>query len=409
MHNLSERLFSNLCSQKYLKGFVFHSPKFIDPTEHEAGDVVLWAREFVIVFEIVWREGISINTKSFVKRIGEKRDQIINDYSFYSNPDLIINMKNEFGETLSFNHNYFHPGAFGGIILIDSSTKLSKLHFNTVKKSIQEQFPIAIMSKNDFNGILSEVDTIPDLLLYLQDRHSFMNKVYKTNAGIFLDLNLHTERSIVGYYKLNENSFPIDKWNPNKDYWTKYNTDKKELIEKRNQEHKYSIFIDYLTDIIRKSNSAECPTLEHSWEFGVLTRRARAVVLTDKIIDAIYKMCHGNYQRHFSFKNPVTGCWMLFYFQCEGDIAFFVNHSKKLNILKLIHEILINKFKYSVFLYAFRLRKMNKGFAPDNVDIALTVDDANNILSISENEKKETKKYFGNYRAKRIKEFPDLQ
>lgn len=407
MENLSEKLFAELCGQKYLQGFVFHSPKFNDPTEKEAGDVVLWARQFLIVFEVVWREGNPGDTKSFIKRIGEKREQLINDYKIYSNPNLKVTMTNEGGETVIFNHDYFHPSAFSGIVLIDSDFKLGKLHFNTVKKSIEQKFPIAIMTKVDFTDIFSEVDTIPDLLLYIRDRHEFMNKVYHKNAGIFLDLNLHTERNLIGFYKIYENTFPVDKWNPTEDYWKKYAKEKKKQIEKRDEENEFSILIDRLTDIIRKGNSETCPTIEHAWEFVVLTRRARAVGLSEKIIDAIYRMCHGNYQRHFAFKNPITGCWLLFYFQCEGKLDFFVNHSKKLLRLKLIHEIVTKNFPFSVFLYAFRLRDRQKGFGPDNVDIALAVEDAYNIWEISKKEFEETKKYFGAHKGISIKEFPD--
>ena len=54
---ISERFFAELCAQKRLKGFVFHSPKVTnDPKgEREAGDVVIWVRDLIIVFEITWK------------------------------------------------------------------------------------------------------------------------------------------------------------------------------------------------------------------------------------------------------------------------------------------------------------------------------------------------------------------
>jgi hypothetical protein len=84
LENKSEELFTELCSQQYLKGFVFHSPKYSEPTEKEAGDVVLWIRDYLIVFEIVWRNpSSSKSTKSFIRRVSEKRKQLENDFITY--------------------------------------------------------------------------------------------------------------------------------------------------------------------------------------------------------------------------------------------------------------------------------------------------------------------------------------
>ena len=84
IENKSEELFKELCNQQYLKGFVFHSPKYNDPTEKEAGDVVLWIRDCLIVFEIVWRNPSSNqSTRSFIRRVSEKRKQLEGDFITY--------------------------------------------------------------------------------------------------------------------------------------------------------------------------------------------------------------------------------------------------------------------------------------------------------------------------------------
>src|SRR5882724_544679 len=83
---ISERFFAELCAQRRLRGFVFHSPKVInDPNgQGEAGDVVIWVRDLVIVFEIIWKNReISDNTRKFVQRIGHKREQLLRDRKLY--------------------------------------------------------------------------------------------------------------------------------------------------------------------------------------------------------------------------------------------------------------------------------------------------------------------------------------
>lgn len=73
-NNYLENLFADLCEYTFLSGFTFHSPKINDPTEKEIGDIVIWVRTQLIVFELVWREGEKYSTSSFIKRIGEKRE-----------------------------------------------------------------------------------------------------------------------------------------------------------------------------------------------------------------------------------------------------------------------------------------------------------------------------------------------
>ena len=66
---ISERFFATLCAQHYLKGFIFHSPKKKQRAgEGEAGDVVLWVRDILVVFEIIWKNvDLSTQTKRFVR------------------------------------------------------------------------------------------------------------------------------------------------------------------------------------------------------------------------------------------------------------------------------------------------------------------------------------------------------
>lgn len=83
--NRSEEMFARLCSDTYYGGFVYQNPKYVEGTEKEAGDVILWVRDWLMIFEIVWRSTVAASdTKSFIKRIGEKRDQLLTDFRVYA-------------------------------------------------------------------------------------------------------------------------------------------------------------------------------------------------------------------------------------------------------------------------------------------------------------------------------------
>src|SRR2546421_1218776 len=265
--NASERLFAELCGQLYLKGFVFHSPKFKDPTEQEAGDVVLWIRTELIVFEILSRNpSASGSTKSFIKQIGRKREQLIRDFRIYSDPSKNIRMLNEIGETISYDHDCFNKSNFCGVVIVDADTSLEKLHFETVRKSLEQEFPIAIMIKQDFDDLLGEIVTIPDLLFYLKDRKSFLSRVFPSEPQYFLNLSTHTEQNLIGFYKLNDNSFPVEEWksSTSKEYWLKYQKDFAARIEARDKDNVDSFIFDEIIDLLRNTNSPNDSTLLHS-------------------------------------------------------------------------------------------------------------------------------------------------
>ena len=278
---ISERFFAELCAQRRLRGFVFHSPKVVnDPNgEREAGDVVIWVRDLVIVFEIIWKNTeISSNTRKFVQRIGHKRGQLVRDRKVYEEENTEISMTNQDGETILFDHRYFNDLAFCGVVIVDSDLRLEKLHFETLRRTLTVDFSLAIMTARDFVDLLVEVDTPSDLHYYLADRTRFLKQVFESDAGMFLDLNRRTERELIGFYKLNNNSFSIDQWRESTDkkFWNHYQTHLAEGIAIRDEENEESSIIDEVIELIRKRNAPRVLTLQHSWELASLTRRARA-------------------------------------------------------------------------------------------------------------------------------------
>jgi len=406
MKNLSEEIFAAICSNSYLQGFVFHSPKYYDPTEKEAGDVVLWVRSHLIVFEILWRNTSSSgSTRQFIKRIGEKRDQLVNDFDAFSRQPT-IKMKNVAGEDMEYISDYFEEGGFCGIVIVDTNTALEPLHFETLRKSLDQQFPIAILTKRDFLDILEEVDTVADLRYYLMDRTKFMKQVLDKSAAVFLNLNKSIERNLVAFYKMHNNQFPVDKWQQESaySYWDQYQVNFTQRLNARRNEHEQTFILDEITSLLRSNNSEGNQTLLHSWELAVLPRRAR-VKIASKVEAALNSMQEGRASRHFAFLNPVTLCWNLFYFQYGGSIESFRPKAEELTKLKIQLEIAERKFCYSVLCFAFRKSMIHTHSTFDNV--ILLVEDADKQSAISQEDYSKAKEYFGGPTdAVQIVEFP---
>ena len=403
----AERLFAELCNLHFLRGFVFHSPRFHDPNEKEAGDVVLWVRRQVIVVEILARDtNINSSTTQYVKRIGEKRTQLTNDYKAFCDPSIDINLVNEEGERVNFDTLDIGEIGFSGIILLDCDSHLEKPHFESIAKSLNLPFPVAVMTRRDFLDITSEIDTIPDLTYYLADRTAFLKQVYPQQAHLFLDLNTGLEKNLISFYKLHECNFSVSGWNPTDAlrYHDQYKNERLDQITARDAENAKSHLIDNLIDVLRGLNKPEDSTLLHSWELATLTRRQRAGMLSTKIADAMQGVREGVTSRHFGFFNQATGCWMVFFFQYGGDFESFHGRAKMLTVRKLFVELRQSDFKYSVFGYGFRKSNIDTDSTFD--DVVLTLEDADDHNSVSDEEYQDALRYFGGYDPIAICEFP---
>ena len=162
--NLSEEVFARLCSNKYFAGFVYQNPKFTLDTECEAGDVVLWVRDSLVIFELIWRNPKSgPDTKSFIKDIGKKRDQLVRDFGLYANPNIFISMQSEHGERTWYDYEQFNEKKTTGVVIVDAQGPIGKLHYETVRLTVEAPFPIAVMTRADFETLIVEADTVSDL------------------------------------------------------------------------------------------------------------------------------------------------------------------------------------------------------------------------------------------------------
>jgi hypothetical protein len=389
--NPSEEVFARLCSDKYFGGFVYQNPKFTLDTEREAGDVVLWVRDSLIIFEVIWRNPkYGSNTKSFVKDIGKKRDQLLGDFTTYENPNLLISMQSEHGERTWYDHDQFNDKKTKGVVIVDARGPIEKLHHDTVRLTAEAPLPIAVMTRDDFEALLVEADTVSDLGLYLGDRHNFLRTVFNEDPTPFLTLGANLEQELVGLYKLGDNSFDLDAWKRSKDksFWHRYQIQRAAEIGRRDEENAASESLDYMMADIRSQNSEDSPTNQHAWEMALLTRRERAV-LVSVISRKHERLLDSHKDQKFAFQNQHTGCWDVYYLHHGLDRDFFRQEAQKMANRKLWIERSLNNFQYSVFCFAMRYTALGLR------EVVLTVSDAHKWPFITTEQLQEAQSFFG--------------
>lgn len=404
--NQSESMFARLCSDTYYGGFVYRNSKFYDPTEKEAGDVNLWVRDWLVIFEVVWRNrGAGPETKSFIKRIGEKRDQLLRDFEVYANPNSDIFLRNEHGEVSRYDQRYFNEDTTRGVIIIDAEVLQGKLHFDTLRLTLESHHPIAIIKRSDFARVLVEVNTVPDLGFYLGDRHRFLREVYPSDSDCFLRLGNQMEQELIGLYKLGENSFSLERWNSSSDkrFWHRYQVERASDISRRDAENAESDFLDIVAARIRDSHGRGGFTIQHAWELALRTRRERAWI-SAKIQKKIDGLAKTGRDQKFAVEHHGTGCWDVFYFHHGIDSEHFRKEAQRMANLKMWVERAEQNFEHSVFCFAFRSSPITNRLT----EVILTVSDASDWPNISTSMLREAHQYFrGRTETDAIKEFPN--
>lgn len=407
--NNAERLFSDICSANYLKGFIFHSPKARAPTEVEVGDVVIWVRTQLIVFEMITRNPeASPNLTSFIKSIGRKRDQLKRDFDYFSSLENDIILTNEDAKDIVFQKEYFVKQGFVGIALVDIKSDDLKLHYGTIEKCLELEFPTHILHYRGFLNVIHELDTVSDVYFYFLDRAKFIPFLFSKKPGLILQISEDFEPNLIAYYKMNLNSFPEDKFDFDKfsQYWLQYQKDYKHLIEARDKENIDSHIIDQIIERILESKTPTNEETIFAWELATLTRRQRAVWLTGKIADAFFRLKNGNEKRFFSYFNEYTKCWLLFFFNYGGTTISFRTEFERLLRLKTIYEAENNGFEFSTFGYGFRksvLKTQNMLFD----DFAMTIQDVDELFHVTPEEISEANDLFGHISQLNIDEFPN--
>ena len=77
------------------------------------------------------------------------------------------------------------------IVIVDTDVSINKLHFETVRKSLEQDFSIAFMTRQDFAELLVEVDTPAHCFITLDRSASLAVK-----SPSFLPKSLSVPRAI---------------------------------------------------------------------------------------------------------------------------------------------------------------------------------------------------------------------
>jgi len=228
-------------------------------------------------------------------------------------------------------------------------------------------------------------------------RYNFLKSSYSQCPERFINLNLRTERDLIALYKRKSNKFDSYRCNDllEKNIWDKYREEFKDKIELRDRENEETVVIDNLIDVLLKHPLQDEGMPLHAWELGLLSRRER-VMFSNKINDAFNIIREES--RQFAYLNPNTGCWIVFYFQYDFEEGDLLSNLQNMTNLKLIKEMKENSFEYSIFGYGFNVLSSEK-------EIALVIEDAENVEEISMTRYNESLKYFGKPQKYKIREF----
>ena len=406
-----EKLFADICSKRYLNGFVFHSPKVNDPTEREIGDIIIWVRTQLIIFEMISRESESSSSlKSFTKRVGAKRSQLQKDFDFFSTLGEDIVLQNEDGQSIKYLREYFVRQGFLGTVLVDFGNGELTLHYRTIEKSLAIEFPVNFLHYEGFLKVIHELDTVADIYFYLLDRARFSPYIFEHNPKLLLNINQNFEPNLLAFYKMNENSFPKDviDFNSFPQYWNQYQVEYKHEIIARDAENDGTHIIDQIIRQILDARTESNNETIFAWELSTLTRRQRATFLTDKVADAFVRLRNGNAKRFFSYFNAYTECWILFYFSYGGTTDSFRDEFDRLVRLKTIFEATNNDFVYSTFGYGFRKSQLKTTNALYD-DLVMNIQDVTELGPVTRKVLKEANIIFGHSIEMEVKEFPDIE
>jgi hypothetical protein len=337
---IGERLVSNFCDQNLSKIFSFPNPKNKDNAE--IADVLIWLNRTVFLIEVKTRssEGTAPIESWFHSQIKKAHSQIVKSYERIQSKEKIY-----------LRNDYYHPEldcddisrVVGLIVMVyeDNCTSMPTEHFSDIYDS---ELPIHVLSWKNLEKMVEEIDTVPDLNYYLQDRYEYL---------AISDIPLEQELDVLSYYKSKSNSFP----DAPTDFalsQAKYKASMKSQIQARDTHNKNSTWIDNLEELFllnRKLLDGIPIGLYFAWELGALSRRERAYY--GEKLNRVQKWFNkGNLSRQFSWQNSSTGNWLLFYFSKEDERN---SHESLIRLaqLKVIKEIELNAFQHGVYAVAF--------------------------------------------------------
>lgn len=393
---IGEQLVSSFFDHNFSKVFSFSSPKTKDNAE--IADVLIWSNRTVFLIEVKTRDsekGTAPIESWCHSKIKQAHKQISKN---------ILRIKNN--EEIYVNNKYYHSkldcdGAcrvFGLIILVsDEACNIKPSQY--LSDIYSEKEPIQVISWKDIKKMTKEIETVPDLIYYLQDRYDYLK--------LGRDISLDTELNVIGYYKSNENNFPEkEKDFLNSNYYSEYKTIMRSEIQERNNHNEHASWIKQIESVFRHQRKLIIGVpigLLFAWELGILSQRERAYY-GETISKVQQWFLDGKGDRYFSYQSQNTKNWILFYFtQSEEKIA--IESLEELTRLKMIREIEANSFEFGVYSLCFSVSKIYPYSLKNAIGGIIMGGDAVEG-KYTQTDIDEAFKKFGNGKPQIIEEFP---
>ncbi|CZH08766.1 hypothetical protein SCZ71_03435 [Legionella pneumophila serogroup 1] len=257
--NVSEEDVQQICKKMFLSDFVICNPKVkkSDKVENELGDALVYFKENLICFQVKSKRVAETVDKKSVKYKRIER-AVLKGISQLATIKLALTKNNALkvqnihGIQLQINSSDVKK-LFGVVILdIIGEEDLSDEDQTVIKRgfSIFKDIPTHIFLKRDLELILTEIDTLPDFIKYLNIRETLYSKnqiigetneldllaLYKTRPG---DVHEAIEKNIILTVVSG--------------FWEKYHDKYAKVITKRNEDNKCSYFIDEIIEYLHKA------------------------------------------------------------------------------------------------------------------------------------------------------------
>ena len=392
--NWGERLIKNFFDSNFSRIFSFPNPKTKDNAQ--ITDVLIWLNRTILLIEVKTRdeaEGTTSIENWARNRIEKAVDQLIKGFNRIKSKEIIF-LNNPFYQIKLDCEGITQ--IIGLIVLVHDGECIiyPSSYVNDIYK---KEISIHVISWNDLQQMIHEIDTVPDFKYYLNDRFDYLKN---------FDIPLNKELNALGIYKKNINKFPHKAYDfINGNYWDEYITSMDKEIKSRYEDNKHSIWIDKIESIFTKNRKLfnGIPLgLYFAWELGFLHRRVRAII--GKKLDTVQDWFEsGKSSRQFSYENGATKNWIIFYFS-KSDQRIQSKELERLVRLKLIQLIHDKSFQFGVYGFGFLISKI---YPPQFLGLANgIVMSTDAVNGFTQDELKEALELWGQEQVSKIEEFP---
>lgn len=346
--SFGEKLVENFFDSKLSKIFSFPNPKTKDNAQ--ITDVLIWMNRVILLIEVKTRdesEGSAPIDSWARSRIEKAIDQLEKGYNRIKSKEIIFLTNSLYQTQLE----YEGISQIIGLIVLVHDEECNICPSRYANDIYKKELPIHVISWNDLEKIIQEIDTVPDFIYYLNDRFDYLR---------INDLPLNSELNILGVYKNNTNKIPSKTFDFLKyNYWNEYQNAKADEIKLREEHNKHSVWINKIENVFtdkRKLFDGIPLGLYFAWELGSLSRRERAMF--GEKLDSVQEWFEsGKSSRQFAYQHGATKNWLLFYFSKTEQRKQAVD-LERLVRFKLIQLIYDEKFEFGVYGFGFLVSKI---------------------------------------------------